>query len=129
MKSIMSHKSFRNKLKLVKKWGYQCIVCGRPFENLACVTVEHIMPKFLGGKNNNTNTAPAHWRCNQEKDVLSLINAFKKINLIELRHKIKYKNSCVFLAWLNKKVPSRIVPDVALMSIIDAEKYYHDFLK
>lgn len=112
----MTHQSFKDKLKLVRKWGYQCIVCGRPFDNIACVTVEHVNPLCGGGRNNKTNTAPAHHACNELKGRNSLLEAARFIDYKEQRLGEKQFNS-----WLNKKVPNRTVPWYALLPLVDAE--------
>ena len=116
--SRMSHKSFRRNVNLVRKWGYQCVVCGRPFAHMACVTVEHIVPVSAGvvSRKNKTNQAPSHWRCNQLKGSLPLMVAAKTVDNME--RTLGPKN---FHAWLNAKVPNRPVPWYALLSLVDAE--------
>ena len=116
MQTSMTRTSFKEKFQLVKKWGYLCIVCGRPFANLACVTNEHIIPKsIIGNKNKHSNMAPSHWRCNASKGDQSLVDAAK---LIDKKEKQLGKN---FKKWLNARVPNRHVPWYALITIVDAE--------
>lgn len=104
-------------MKLLRRWGYQRIVCGRPFASLACVTVEHVVPRSVAGnKNKAHNLAPSHWRCNQLRGCLPLIVAAKAVDQMET--KLGEKN---FHAWLNAKVPNRDVPWFALIPIFDAE--------
>ena len=117
--SAMTKTSFRRNMKLIRQWGYQCIVCGRPFAHVACVTVEHIIPRSIYGKNNKTNVAPSHWRCNQLKGNMPLLVAAKAVESME--HRLGPHQ---FEAWLNAKVPSREVPWYALIPIVDAEWFY-----
>lgn len=107
-------------MKLLRKWGYQCVVCGREFANVACVTVEHINPLSKDGRNNKTNTGPSHWRCNHLKGTRSLLVTAKRIDAAEC----KMKNHKQFIAWLNNQVPRREVPHYALLPVIDAEWFY-----
>lgn len=111
----MSVQSFKDKLKLLRKWGYLCIVCGRPFANVACVTVEHIQPLSGGGRNNKANTAPSHHSCNKTKGKLPLMTAAQIIDSLEKRYGVNFPQ------WLNQRVPNRPVPDYALLPILDAE--------
>jgi 5-methylcytosine-specific restriction endonuclease McrA len=113
----MTTKSFRRSFKLLRRWGYQCIVCGRPFANLACVTVEHIVPRCVNGnRNKHLNTAPSHWRCNQLKGNLPLMVAAKAVDQMEKKLGPKQ-----FHGWLNARLPGREVPWYALVPIVDAE--------
>jgi hypothetical protein len=117
MRASMTDSSFREKFKLVKKWGYLCVVCGRAFLNLACVTSEHIIPKsVIKNKNRHSNMGPSHWRCNIIKENKSLIATAR---LIDAKERQMCPNE--FETWLNVKVPARRVPWYALEPIIDAE--------
>ena len=117
--SAMTKTSFRRNVKLVRQWGYLCIVCGRPFANIACVTVEHIIPRSIRG-NNKTNTAPSHHQCNQLKGCSSLMRAAKAVDAMEAK-----MNPRQFPYWLNARVPARAVPWYALIPIVDAEWFYY----
>ncbi len=116
--SAMTKTSFRRNVKLLRQWGYQCIVCGRPFACVACVTVEHIIPRSIRG-NNKTNCAPSHWRCNQLKGCMPLMVAAKAVDEMERRLGPKQ-----FHDWLSAKVPNREVPWFALIPIVDAEWFF-----
>ena len=96
--------------KLLRRWGYACVVCGREFANLACVTREHIIPrsKTAGCRLQNI-IAPSHYRCNLFRGNSSIIHAAKLIDKLERSMKPD-----AFHAWLNCLVPNRIVPQVAL---------------
>lgn len=96
--------------RLLERWGYVCVVCGREFSNLACVTKEHVVPKSAPDRFKlPENLAPAHYSCNQLRKTNTLIRAAREIDRIE-------KKMCPekFLAWLNKPVPNRTVPAHAL---------------
>lgn len=113
----MTKTSFKRNFRLLRRWGYQCIVCGRPFACLACVTVEHVIPRsIVGNKNKHLNTAPSHWRCNQLKGNLPLLTAAKAVE--DMAHRLGPKQ---FEHWLNARVPGREVPWYALIPIVDAE--------
>lgn len=113
----MTKTSFQRNIKLLRRWGYQCIVCGRPFAHVACVTVEHIIPRsIVGNKNKHFNTAPSHWRCNQLKGNMPLLVAAKAVDAMERRlGRIQFED------WLNAKVPGRAVFWYALIPVLDAE--------
>ena len=113
MKSTMKKDDIKLRYKLLHKWDYVCIVCGREFANVACITKEHIIPKsFEGGHGTWDNLAPSHYSCNQLRGVRSIIDVSKEIDkMCEIMpHK-------TFYGWLNKKIPSRDVPESALKPI------------
>ncbi len=122
----MSRKNFRRRFSLLRKWGYACVICGRPFANLACVSIEHVIPQSRLTKNRplskflsdpSDNCAPSHWRCNHVRGTASLLEAVK---IIEKKEK-SIGNETKFVAWLNTRVPRRNVPEFALIPVIDAE--------
>lgn len=101
--------------KLLEKWGPVCIVCGREFANLACITKEHVVPKSMGSaaaKVLEENLAPSHYQCNNLRGSMSFVKACNLIDEIETKMK-----PSKFIAWLNKQVPHRIVPPEALAPI------------
>lgn len=116
--TAMTHKTFRRNLNLVRKWGYQCVICGRPFAHMACVTIEHVVPVSAGviSRKNKMNQAPSHWRCNQLKGSLPLIVAAKTVDAMD--RKLGPKN---FHDWLNARVPNRESPWYAFVPLVDAE--------
>jgi|GEM_PF-536698 5-methylcytosine-specific restriction endonuclease McrA len=54
-------------------WVGKCLICGGPLKFDAATgegaTVEHIMPRSLGGANDLRNLGIAHRRCNGEKGI------------------------------------------------------------
>lgn len=104
----------RRYLELVVRWDHMCIVCGRSFQNLACVTREHIIPKSLGGRSGE-NIAPSHWNCNAFRGTMSLLDAQRAIER-QLR-RLGPRNA---QEWLSTAVPGRTVPEWAHMPILDA---------
>ncbi len=114
----MTRKSFQHKFRLLRRWDYACVVCGRPFANLACVTTEHIMPRHrLNNKKKADNHAPSHWRCNMIKSEASLMATAKFIE----EKASRLGNTKQFINWLNAPIPNRPVPYYALLPISDAE--------
>lgn len=118
----MTKKSAMRNLRLLRRWGYLCVICGRPFTNLACVTVEHVTPRSINGNRRKAdNLAPSHWRCNMLRRVGSIIQAANKIDQIE--HQRADADS--FLGWLNKPVPRKNgSPQYCDMPLVDAEWFF-----
>lgn len=117
-KTVMKPHDARFKLNLAAEWNDTCIVCGRAFDSLACVTIEHIIPKSKGGTG-RWNKAPSHHNCNKLKGVLPLTVAAR---LVEERL-AKMSESCQ-RQWLNKAVPNRIVPPEAMYDLTDARWFF-----
>ena len=44
--------------------GDPCVICGLPFERMADITAEHLVPVRAGGSGDLANLAPAHGWCN-----------------------------------------------------------------
>jgi 5-methylcytosine-specific restriction endonuclease McrA len=44
-----------------------CILCGNPIRYYSDLTIDHLLPKSKGGRNDFNNLAPAHFICNQAK--------------------------------------------------------------
>ena len=96
--------------RLLVRWDYLCVICGREFANIACVTKEHIVPKSeTKHPKGDENLAPSHHQCNTIRQTASIIETAKMIDAIERAMK-----PWAFHAWLNKPVPNRIVPARAL---------------
>jgi len=116
--TVMSKAGLKRNFKLLRKWEYRCIVCGHTFANMACVTVEHIIPVSLGrfGRREAQNLAPSHWNCNAIKANRSLRDAAAYVKQLENR-----LGSEQFFAWISKKVPGRAVPWYGLIPVVDAE--------
>lgn len=52
----------------IETQGYViCGICEFPIIRASDVTVDHIIPKVLGGRNSVSNFQPAHHVCNQAK--------------------------------------------------------------
>lgn len=105
--NYMTQDDFHRLLKLIVKWDNLCIICGTPFGNIACVTVEHIIPKSKGGKGrrdriSNENLAPAHYQCNHFKEDNGFLETVKLIE--QMRVSFGEKK---FKQWVSKKVPGR----------------------
>ena len=55
-------------LRELWKFGYVvCGICSKWITTEDDLTVDHIIPTSLGGKNGSGNMQPAHFGCNQEK--------------------------------------------------------------
>lgn len=92
-----------HKHRLLKRWDYLCVVCGRPFANLACVTLEHLTPRSLGGKGTE-NFAPSHYRCNNRRGSRPLIRAADSLER-EFNRILQRQGEQRALQWLNKPNP------------------------
>ena len=60
----------------------RCGICGirfgvKPHPYLGKLTVDHIIPKFLGGNNHKENLQPTHWLCNSRRGHM-LLEEFKE---------------------------------------------------
>lgn len=44
-----------------------CGICGKTFKLGDSITLDHIIPRFLGGVHKRRNWQPAHYTCNQSK--------------------------------------------------------------
>lgn len=100
--------------------GPICIVCGRVFANLACITKEHVVPKSMTRESKaaqanyipDENVAPSHYQCNNLRGTMSFMQAARLVDHIETK-----MSPGKFHVWLNKQVPNRIVPAVALQPL------------
>jgi len=107
----MKPKDVDYRWRLLDRWGKNCIICGLPFETLACVTKEHIVPKSLleplvGGKPRKPgNVAPSHHRCNALRGADSVEQGRSRVD--EMRRTMTASD---FISWLNAPVPFRTVP-------------------
>jgi len=114
---VMKDEDVAYRRRLLARWDFLCVVCGRGFTNIACVTKEHVIPrsetqKFSKHTNLVENIAPSHHQCNKQRGVGSIIETAKFID-----HKSKTMRPREFLRWLNAVVPHRIVPAAALTPI------------
>jgi hypothetical protein len=109
----MKQKDIRQYVRLAARWDFICIVCGNGFETVACMTREHIIPRSRGGKKRYKqadNIAPAHFRCNQLKGNHGLLES-----QLVLERKMVTMPAHAFKAWLNARVPDRVVPEDAMV--------------
>jgi len=57
--------------RIAERWVGKCLICNGPiaFDSATGegATVEHIIPRALGGDNDPLNLGVAHFRCNAEK--------------------------------------------------------------
>lgn len=109
----MSEASLRRRRRVLDAWGYLCVVCGRRFANLACVTFEHVVPQSFSKKKKRLmgreNIAPSHHRCNKLRGSGSIMAAARAV---DDREKRMHCDS--FVAWLNIAVPDRTASADAL---------------
>lgn len=58
---------------VIDAYGTECSIChrlidlGRAWPDPECLTLDHVVPRSLGGSNNLANLRPAHKRCNEAK--------------------------------------------------------------
>jgi hypothetical protein len=110
---VMKHEDVEYRRRLLVRWDFLCVVCGRGFTNLACVTKEHVIPRSETARISKfmkieENIAPSHHSCNKLRGVGSLIETAKLVD-----QKCKTMRYREFIKWLNAPVPHRIVPDSA----------------
>jgi len=110
---VMKDHDARRKLSIAERYNYTCIVCGRPFDNVACITIEHIVPKSMGGKGGD-NLAASHYNCNRLRGTMSLLDA-----AMTVEKKLRRLGTMAH-DWLNKQPPNRDVPAAALLPPVDA---------
>lgn len=98
-------KDLRFRRRLLENYGYLCLICGRRFHNLACVSKEHIIPRSLAAKDTTGNIAPSHYRCNSIRGRDSIISTAKLVDAAE-----KTMHPVEFHLWLNVPIPCRVLP-------------------
>lgn len=64
----MSRRNFSLKKKLKQIYGFHCGYCGDDFEGWNSVTLEHVIPRFMGGPTNIENCILACDPCNQTRN-------------------------------------------------------------
>ncbi len=67
----------KQKKKILERDGRSCFYCGKIME-LKDVSLEHLIPLSMGGKNELSNMVLAHEKCNNEVGNLPI---YKKVNL------------------------------------------------
>ena len=65
MRGVKIHKS-QVKNRIIEKTGGVCAVCGRALE-YEKVTIEHFIPKYHGGTDDERNLFPLCKNCNKQK--------------------------------------------------------------
>lgn len=55
--------------------GGVCFFCEQPFSMVRPATIEHLVPRSLGGTNERDNLALTHSKCNSLRGVRSIIEA------------------------------------------------------
>lgn len=64
--------------EIFERDGWRCHLCGKRifkskrWPDQACGTIDHIVPLSEGGRDEPSNVAAAHWRCNREKRAQAL---------------------------------------------------------
>jgi 5-methylcytosine-specific restriction endonuclease McrA len=53
--------------KVLWERSQKCALCGKPFRSIEEVTLDHIVPRNLGGRTRLMNLQLAHYRCNSKK--------------------------------------------------------------
>lgn len=90
---------------MLEQWGHVCVVCGRSILDVRAFTVEHLIPRSLGGSHHD-NTAPSHYVCNMKRRTFSLVAAAK---LIDQHFDLIVRQAGLASAtrWLNKPHPNK----------------------
>jgi hypothetical protein len=94
------------RLKLLKKWDYLCIICGEEFDDISSISVEHLVPKSMGGVGIPDNKAPTHYACNSLRGTLSLLEVAKRVG-----RKRRVMGRAQFNEWVQQPIPNRVVTD------------------
>lgn len=96
---------FRKKLvaKLLQKWNFLCLVCGRPFTSYQAITIEHILPHSRS-HGMYENLSLSHHVCNLWKRNGSLLLAARKID--EALKGLPDERSRTY--WLNRDLRDKV---------------------
>lgn len=86
-------------------WDRLCVVCGRSFLDERSVTIEHLVPRSLGGGGYG-NVAPSHYTCNSIRKTKSLIQAAQMVER-QFDHIVLRCGIDRAVAWLNKPHPNK----------------------
>lgn len=114
--------------KMLSGWGHICVICGNPFRDNHCITVDHVIPRSKGGLNDVDNKAPAHWRCNQLKRDMSLLAAARLIT--EKRVDVlRSSGEKGWVNWLNSPEPSRRKQRQRAAQFVKMDQTSRDFRK
>lgn len=80
----MNHSYNKNGLKkliILKKYDIKCTYCNSKIKNLKNLTLDHVFPQSLGGKDCEENVVIACRKCNLNKRDLLLTDFIKKYNI------------------------------------------------
>jgi 5-methylcytosine-specific restriction endonuclease McrA len=66
-KALSTRKRVDMKIKMLAKWKFECFWCGMLFKSKKEVTLDHLIPRSKGGKNNKDNLVLACMDCNTKK--------------------------------------------------------------
>lgn len=90
----MRDMSYRNHVALLmKRHRMLCGICGKKISDYYHVTIDHIKPLSLGGKNDLTNLQLAHKKCNEMKNEKEYLRRPKKRKIFLGRPRRKAVNA------------------------------------
>lgn len=67
MSGSRQHTIKRWKTMFDNGWKFICGICKLPITRKDQLSIDHIHPKSLGGKNHRNNYQPAHAKCNSRR--------------------------------------------------------------
>lgn len=71
--------------KLLRIWGCTCFYCGEGFSVSRPATLEHLIPRSLGGTKEIGNLALAHEKCNSIRGNAPLVAALRVFDTFKVR--------------------------------------------
>lgn len=80
--NVPDRKAAWSKWGVMRRDNYTCVYCGYHSLTRKKFTVDHIIPKALGGKNSWSNTACACFPCNQRKGNKTLKEANMRLRFV-----------------------------------------------
>jgi 5-methylcytosine-specific restriction endonuclease McrA len=113
-RTMMKERDVYTRMQLLRRWDFQCVLCGHSFHDITSVSIEHIIPKSMGGTKNKGNKkhramgnlGPSHYNCNNFRGSRSLLEAAR---MLARKHRVMGPKA--FDSWINKKIPGRNVPN------------------
>ena len=105
----MKKRDASRRLRLLSGWGHACVLCGRGFATIDCVTFEHLVPRSMGGRRRH-NIGPSHHVCNSLRGTASLLEGAARVEAALCELAVRWGTGGVerFLA---TPVPHRLVPE------------------
>lgn len=80
----MTGRKRRSKVrKLMQTWGPHCFYCGQGFSLARPATIEHLVPRSLGGGGQLSNLCLAHERCNVLRGNASIVATLRILETVE----------------------------------------------